>query len=204
MTSASNQTEFSSGRYIPWGIFSSYMRVSTSGVPLGIISHWGSNIATYNGHLPMKELHTVMQPACPGKFPYRPPWQSPGAAPTFRLTTYFVSWYWDSRDFNPKSSTDRPAPIRITPWQYQINNIIIPHKSQKYFQTILDTCYIYIILRNQTNHIKFDQKQAGADITGQLQFQPMVYTLYIGINLTIIMKQYGESEYRAPLSAVPM
>ena len=48
------------------------------------------------------------------------------------------------------------------------------------------------------------KKQAAADITGQLQVRPMVYTLYIGINLTIIMKQYGESEYRAPLSAVPM
>ena len=37
-------------------------------------------------------------------------------------------------------------------------------------------------------------KQAAADITGPLQFRPMVYTLYIGINLTIIMKQYGDRQ----------
>merc|ERR1711867_41263 len=49
-----------------------------------------------------------------------------------------------------------------------------------------------------------EERQAAADITGQLQVRPMLYTLYIGINLTIIIKQYGESEYRAPLSAVPM
>ena len=34
---------------------------------------------------PMKELHTVMWPACQGKFPYRPPQQGPGTAPTFCL-----------------------------------------------------------------------------------------------------------------------
>ena len=37
-------------------------------------------------------------------------------------------------------------------------------------------------------------KQAAADITGPLQVRPMVYTLYIGINLTIIMKQYGDRQ----------
>ena len=37
-------------------------------------------------------------------------------------------------------------------------------------------------------------KQAAADITGQLQVRPMLYTLYIGINLTIIMKQYGDRQ----------
>ena len=37
-------------------------------------------------------------------------------------------------------------------------------------------------------------QQAGADITGQLQVRPMLYTLYIGINLTIIMKQYGDRQ----------
>ena len=40
--------------------------------------------------------------------------------------------------------------------------------------------------------IKF--RQAAADITGPLQVRPMVYTLYIGINLTIIMKQYGDRQ----------
>ena len=37
-------------------------------------------------------------------------------------------------------------------------------------------------------------EQAAADITGQLQVRPILYTLYIGINLTIIMKQYGDRQ----------
>ena len=45
-----------------------------------------------------------------------------------------------------------------------------------------------------TFSIQLDNKQAGADITGQLQVRPMLYTLYIGINLTIIMKQYGDRQ----------
>ena len=93
----------------------------TPGVSLGVLSPQGRHSATYNEHMPMKELYTAMWPACPGKFPYRPPRQGPDAAPTFRLTAYFVSWYWHSRDSNPKSSTDRPAPIRITLWRLAIS-----------------------------------------------------------------------------------
>ena len=93
--------------------------ISTPGVSLGVLSPQGTHSTTYTEH--MNKLHTAMQPACPGKFSYRPPWQGPDAAPTFRLIAYFVSWYWHSRDSNPKSSTDRPAPIRITPWQLAIS-----------------------------------------------------------------------------------
>ena len=31
-----------------------------------------------------------------------------------------------------------------------------------------------------------EKKQAGADITGQLQVWPMLYTLYIDINLRVV------------------
>ena len=34
--------------------------------------------------------------------------------------------------------------------------------------------------------------QAAADITGQLQIWSMKYILYLGINLAIIIKQYGD------------
>ena len=33
---------------------------------------------------------------------------------------------------------------------------------------------------------RFLDKQAGADITGQLQVRPMLYTLYIDINLRVV------------------
>merc|ERR1711867_195641 len=51
---------------------------------------------------PMNELHTAMRPACPGKFPYRPPRQGPGAAPTFRLTAYFLSLVTTKRGLEPQ------------------------------------------------------------------------------------------------------
>ena len=38
--------------------------------------------------------------------------------------------------------------------------------------------------------VQKDIKQAGADITGQLQVRPMLYTLYIGINLTMYIGPY--------------
>ena len=38
-----------------------------------MLSPQGRYNATYNEHIPMKELHTAMRPACPVKFPYRPP-----------------------------------------------------------------------------------------------------------------------------------
>ena len=44
------------------------------------------------------------------------------------------------------------------------------------------------------SNYQLQNKQAAADITGQLQVRPMLYTLYIGINLTIIMKQYGDRQ----------
>ena len=43
-----------------------------------------------------------------------------------------------------------------------------------------------------------DRKQAGADITGQLQFRPMVYTLYIVINLTTDNKQQIRKWIQSP------
>ena len=43
-------------------------------VSLGVFSHEGRHNATYTAHVPMKEPLTVVpQPACLGKFPYRPP-----------------------------------------------------------------------------------------------------------------------------------
>ena len=66
---------------------------SKPGISLGVLSPQGRHSATYTEHMPMKELHTAIQPACPGKFSYRPPRQSSGTPPTFGLTGYFVSWY---------------------------------------------------------------------------------------------------------------
>ena len=75
----------------------------------------------YCTHAQLNELHTAVQPACPRKFPYIPSWQGPGAIPLFRLSAYFVSWYRPSGDSNPKSSADRPAPIRIILWWLTIS-----------------------------------------------------------------------------------
>ena len=49
-------------------------------------------------------------------------------------------------------------------------------------------------VRKICENIKQYLKQAAAHITGQLQVRPMLYTLYISINLTIIMKQYGDRQ----------
>ena len=97
------------------------MRLLTQGVCLCVLSPQGRHSANYNEHMPMKELHRAIQPDYPGKFPYRPRRQGPDAAPMFRLTAYFVSWYQHSRDSNPKSSADRPVHIRITPWRLAIS-----------------------------------------------------------------------------------
>ena len=35
-----------------------------------MLSPQGRHNATYNEHMPMKEPHTAMQPACPGEFPF--------------------------------------------------------------------------------------------------------------------------------------
>ena len=63
------------------------------GSPLLCFSLKGDTVPPILNTGPMNELHTEMQPAYLGKFPYRPPRQGPGAAPTFQLTAYFVSWY---------------------------------------------------------------------------------------------------------------
>ena len=49
--------------------------VLTPEVSLGLLSLQGRQSATYNEHIPMNELHTVMHPASLGKFPYTPQWQ---------------------------------------------------------------------------------------------------------------------------------
>ena len=51
------------------------------------------------------------------------------------------------------------------------------------------------LLEQEHTHIQIinpNKKQAAADITGPLQIWPMKYILYIGINLAIIIKQYGD------------
>ena len=59
-------------------------------------------------------------------------------------------------------------------------------------QRIIDKLeHIKLFLVQEVHYLKI---QAAADITGQLQFRPMVYTLYIGNNLTIIMEQYGDRQ----------
>ena len=37
-------------------------------------------------------------------------------------------------------------------------------------------------------------RQAGADITGQLQVQPMLYTLYIDINLRVVKMLHTDNK----------
>ena len=38
------------------------------------------------------------------------------------------------------------------------------------------------------------KKQAGADITGQLQVRPMLYTLYISINLRVVKMLHTDNK----------
>ena len=47
--------------------------VIITGVFLGVLSLQGRHSTTYNEHLPMNELHTVMQPAGPRKAPMTDP-----------------------------------------------------------------------------------------------------------------------------------
>ena len=84
-----------------------------SGLPSCAFSSRETQRHQYCMHTQLNELHTVVWPICPKKFAYRPLWQGPGSIPIFWLSAYFVSWYRPSGDPNPKSSTDRPAPIRI-------------------------------------------------------------------------------------------
>jgi len=48
------------------------------------------------------------------------------------------------------------------------------------------------ICRQRT--IKQRNKQAGADITGQLQVRPMLYTLYIDINLRVVKMLHTDNK----------
>ena len=41
------------------------------------------------------------------------------------------------------------------------------------------------------------RKQAGADITGQLQVQPMLYTLYIDINLRVVKMLHTDNKQQS-------
>jgi len=41
---------------------------------------------------------------------------------------------------------------------------------------------------------KYILKQAGADITGQLQVRPMLYTLYIDINLRVVKMLHTDNK----------
>ena len=63
---------------------------------LGVFSPQGRHNTTYIEHMPMKELHIAMQPACAGKFWYRSPWQVQGAALPFasRLLWKLVPTLW--------------------------------------------------------------------------------------------------------------
>ena len=50
----------------------------------------------------------------------------------------------------------------------------------------------FICYQNLFEMIK--TKQAGADITGQLQVRPMLYTLYIGINLRVVKMLHTDNK----------
>ena len=51
-------------------------------------------------------------------------------------------------------------------------------------ETISTICCYIVALR----------KQAGADITGQLQVRPMLYTLYISINLRVVKMLHTDNK----------
>ena len=46
--------------------------------------------------------------------------------------------------------------------------------------------------RNCQARLETEEKQAGADITDQLQFRPMLYTLYIDINVRVVKMLHTE------------
>ena len=47
-------------------------------------------------------------------------------------------------------------------------------------------------------------KQAGADITGQLQVRPMLYTLYIDINLRVVKMIHTDNKQQITITEVPL
>ena len=47
--------------------------VLSPGISLGVLSLQESHSATYNEHMPMNELHTIMQPTGPRKAPITDP-----------------------------------------------------------------------------------------------------------------------------------
>ena len=64
------------------------LMVLTKEVSLGVISLQGRQSPTYNEHIPMNELHTVMQPSYLGKFP------TTGSRHSLNISLlgYFFSW----------------------------------------------------------------------------------------------------------------
>ena len=62
-------------------------------------------------------------------------------------------------------------------------------KLQGVYGSVLMKCFNLSIY-----HVKIKTKQAAADITGQLQVRPMLYTLYIGINLTIVKMLHTDNK----------
>ena len=64
-----------------WVLYKSF-KVITPGVSLGVLSPQGRHSATYNEHMPMKELHTALQPTGPGKAPTTDPHDRIRAQPT--------------------------------------------------------------------------------------------------------------------------
>ena len=59
--------------------------IPTPEISLGVLSPQKRHTSTYTKHMPIKELHTAMQPACPGKFPYRRSQQGLGTVPMLHL-----------------------------------------------------------------------------------------------------------------------
>ena len=47
-------------------------------------------------------------------------------------------------------------------------------------------------------------QQAGADITGQLQVRPMLYTLYIDINLRVVKMIHTDNKQQITITEVPL
>ena len=56
------------------------------------------------------------------------------------------------------------------------------------------TCNQQFLSHDYPKIIDVNKKQAGADITGQLQIRPMLYTLYIGINLRVVKMLHTDNK----------
>ena len=68
------------------------------------------------------------------------------------------------------------------------------------FSTISNTCNLcinekmYILYFPEFGSLNSRSEQAGADITGQLQVRPMLYTLYISINLRVVKMLHTDNK----------